>query len=141
MPTSELTTSLGNEGTIEQNSLPLQAIDVDPVCLERLARTGGATLLAMLVELFARSWADRGAKLDIAISEHDWYTCELTAHSLGSSAGNLGLRRIEQLARAIENAATIQNQVQLLDLFQQLESAWLQAEPQLRRAMPEDNVE
>jgi len=129
------------ECNIEQNNPPIQGIDVDPLCWERLTRTGGTSLFATLIELFARSWADRCVKLQTAIAEHDWYTFELTAHSLGSSAGNLGLRKIEQLARAIENAASSQNQARLQGLLEGLEPAWAQAEPQLRRAMAERPAE
>lgn len=120
---------------IEQYMAALQTVDVDPVCLERLVRTGGLALLVTLCDLFARSWIERRARLDTAISQADWHVFELTAHSLGSSAGNLGLRAVEQLARGIENSATAHNGAELAALGLELESAWQRAEPQLRLAI------
>lgn len=80
---------------------------LEPTAIERMRRFGGDTLVDRMAELFRRSAPDRHHAIALAILEGDLQAVRLTAHSLKSSAGNLGATRLQRLSESIEAAALL----------------------------------
>ena len=77
---------------------------LDPDALARLHRLGGAGFVAELLRLFDEQGSARVAAITSAAAAGDLETVRRSAHSLVSTAGNLGARRLQALATAIERA-------------------------------------
>lgn len=78
-------------------------LDTDTVA--RLVRLGGPAFVLELVRLFGEYGADRVAAIRSAAEAADLNGVRRDAHALVSTAGNLGARRLEQLAGTLERAA------------------------------------
>jgi HPt (histidine-containing phosphotransfer) domain-containing protein len=78
---------------------------LDPDALARLHRLGGAGFVAELLRLFDEQGTARVGEITNAAMADDLETARRSAHSLVSTAGNLGARRLQGLAAAIERAA------------------------------------
>lgn len=78
---------------------------VDMAALERLTRLGGAKLLRDMTELFLTHGRERLDALLAAASAGDAPGVERAAHSLKSSAGNLGARQLQHTAESLEAIA------------------------------------
>jgi len=98
--------------------LPGNGKDVDFPVPERLARIGGLDVDAGLkivrgkmpaylriLRLFAEGHAQDHEQLRHHLDHHDFLAAEHTAHALKGSASNIGAKRIQQLAAALEVAA------------------------------------
>lgn len=70
-----------------------------------MQRFGGESLLHQMLELFFQSAPVRQAGMAAALAGGDLGTLEQIAHSLKSSAGNLGATRLQFLCQSIEAAA------------------------------------
>ncbi|MDX1622652.1 MAG: Hpt domain-containing protein [Gemmatimonadota bacterium] len=79
--------------------------DVDPAGLERLRRLGGEALASKMVALFSELGEDRIAAARAAVADGDLETLERAAHSLKSSAGNVGAVRLQEQAQRVESGA------------------------------------
>jgi HPt (histidine-containing phosphotransfer) domain-containing protein len=77
----------------------------DPAALERLRSMGGAALLQKMIGLFFEHTPRRLRAAMDGENARDWYQVERAAHSLKSSAANLGLTAIHSLARRVEEMA------------------------------------
>lgn len=75
---------------------------LDPGGGDRIRRVGGESLWHRMVEMFLANAPARMAGLD---DGSDLKTMEQAAHSLKSSAGNLGASRLQYIAERIEVAA------------------------------------
>ncbi len=80
------------------------ASPVDPAALERLRSWGGDTLLEQLVALFLQETPTRVSAVRDALSGGDLAEAERGAHSLRSTAQNLGANHLSDLAREAEHA-------------------------------------
>ncbi|MCU0625181.1 MAG: Hpt domain-containing protein [Gemmatimonadaceae bacterium] len=78
-------------------------LDADAV--DRLLQLGGTAFLRELVSLFTAQGAQRVTSIEQALTRGDLDTVRRGAHSLVSTAGNLGTRRLQRLAGALEGAA------------------------------------
>lgn len=76
----------------------------DPQYIQRIRQYGGDQLVHQMVELFFTSGPDRTQEILSALRSDDLERAERVAHSLKSSAGNLGAVRAQRLAEAIEHA-------------------------------------
>lgn len=78
---------------------------LDPAALDRLRRIGGGTLLAQMVELYLANGPDRVRTLQDGAATGDVERVERAAHTMKSSAGNLGAIRLQRTAEALESSA------------------------------------
>lgn len=82
---------------------------VDPEALDRLKEWGGDTLVAKMVELFLEVTPERVEAIRKGLEVGDLNAIERGAHSLRSSAGNLGADAVRDLAGRIEELAAAGN--------------------------------
>lgn len=78
---------------------------LDPAALERLRRLGGDELTERMVGIFLRLGEDRLAAAREGLARSDPEMVERAAHSLRSSAGNVGARALVERAEAVERTA------------------------------------
>lgn len=78
---------------------------VEPQALQRLVRLGGFELLDRMMALFEEVGSGRTAAARDAVAAGDLETAGRAAHSVKSSAGNLGLLRLHRLAQELERRA------------------------------------
>jgi HPt (histidine-containing phosphotransfer) domain-containing protein len=78
---------------------------LDEAALVRLRRIGGPDLVRRLIELYLSNVEDRIGMLTKGVAEGDASQVELVAHTMKSSAGNLGALRLQQTAEALEASA------------------------------------
>lgn len=77
----------------------------EDAALERLESLGGASLVREMGALFVSLGAERVAAARAGVTYGDLDTIERAAHSLKSSAGNVGAVELQALAEAVERAA------------------------------------
>jgi two-component system, sensor histidine kinase and response regulator len=78
---------------------------MDPQAFVRLREWGGDVLLGKMVGLFLKNAPDRMEEIRAGLEEGDAPRAERGAHSLKSSAGNLGAERLRRLCQYLEDAA------------------------------------
>ena len=83
---------------------PPVASPVDPEALERLEEWGGEDLIRQLIELFLQGTPERIAAIRAAVAGGDIKEGERGAHSLRSTADNLGAGGLSALAAEAEMA-------------------------------------
>lgn len=91
------------------NSLEVSG-DIDPLFLTRLQELGGPKLASELVGMYLIRGVQLLDTISNGIEKKDITIIKNAAHSLISSAGNLGGKKVSELAKHIENAA-IDNQL------------------------------
>lgn len=97
---------------------------IDPRALARLQEWGGDKLLRELVRIFLDNSPTRVDQMRTAVNGGDIKDAERAAHSLKSSAANLGAERLRALASEVERAAA-QGDLQVTrDRLRELEGAW-----------------
>jgi HPt (histidine-containing phosphotransfer) domain-containing protein len=94
------------------------------VRLGQLRRLGGDKLIAELIDLFFKTTPQRLEAIRAAVEGGDPAAAARAAHSLTSSAGNLGAVALQQLAAALEERAAAGAADALPDLVRRLEEAW-----------------
>jgi len=82
-----------------------ESTDIDPLFLTRLQDLGGAKLASELVGMYLIRGAQLLETISSGIENEDYTAVKNAAHSLISSAGNLGGKKVSILAQQIENAA------------------------------------
>lgn len=112
---------------------------VEPAALERLNRIGGQEFLLEMIELFLENGPQRLAAARAAFDAGDYPALYRAAHSLKSTAGNLGARGLQTTAERVEGLAadeTVQGVpallVELSDGFERVREA-LEAERDRRK--------
>jgi HPt (histidine-containing phosphotransfer) domain-containing protein len=80
---------------------PLQDVSV----LEALLRYGPPSFLARLVDVYLETTAQHVDRAEISAAAMEWDSLVFAAHSLKSSAGNLGLPRMLDTVQKLEMAA------------------------------------
>ncbi len=78
---------------------------LDADTMARLLRLGGPGFVEELMRLFDDHGAQRVQAIAVAVDVGDMNGVRRGAHSLVSTAGNLGARRLQALASALERAA------------------------------------
>ena len=78
---------------------------LDGVALDRLRRIGGADLVRRMVQLYLDGGPDRVRSVREGAAAGNSSAVERAAHSMKSSAGNLGAIRLQHIAEAVEAAA------------------------------------
>lgn len=112
------------------------AIDQDAI--DRLVEWGGNKLLSQMLRLFLDNTPERFAQIENGLAEGgDLEEAHRGAHSLKSSAGNVGAMEVSELAARLEAAtkAGAVGDADVADLHEQLRSAYAQAEARLREIL------
>src|SRR5262245_22880040 len=78
---------------------------MDPAALERLRKLGGDALILRMFELFLGHAGSKVAEARARYDAGDLPAVERAAHSVKSSAGNLGAMRLFELAGTLERLA------------------------------------
>ena len=99
------------------NDLPL----IDMAQMDRLKEWGGKELQTKMVDLFLSHARDRMDQIRQGLSTTTPETAETGAHTLKSSAGNVGAQRVQQLAQEAETLAEKGNLDGIRSLFPRLE--------------------
>jgi HPt (histidine-containing phosphotransfer) domain-containing protein len=99
---------------------------LDTKALDRLREWGGEKLLAQMVRLFLENAPQRMAQVRLGAGEGDVKEAERGAHSLKSSAANLGAQRVRNLAADAERAASAGDREAVATLLPDLEEAFSQ---------------
>ncbi len=108
---------------------------IDMRALERLRKIGGEAFLSKIVTLFV-SHAEPAIKEAAAcLRVGDLDSVQRAAHSLKSSAGNLGAQQLQSLAGRIEQLAENQKAGEIQLLLADLEAAYLRAKARLAREL------
>lgn len=100
---------------------------IDPQALERLREWGGEKLAGQMVRLFLKNTGARMEQIRAGIAEGDLEEAERGAHSLKSSAANIGAEALRTLATRIESAALDADVEGARALLPGLESAYADA--------------
>jgi len=78
---------------------------LDGIAIGRIRRIGGDALVSNMVNMFLEHGAERVAAIRAAAEAGDVKAVEHIAHSLKSSAGNLGGTRLQETAEMLEQKA------------------------------------
>ena len=103
---------------------------IDPAAIEMLRELGGddePDLLAELVGVFLTDAPERLRDMHTALAEGDFELLERAAHTLKSSAANLGAVLLCQHAKSLEAAARAREEGELAELTSDCERAFEQA--------------
>lgn len=100
---------------------------VDPEALDRLREWGGDRLLAQMIRLFLSNAGTRVDQIRTGVREGIAREAEMGAHSLKSSAANLGAQRVRVLAADIELAAAAGDMEPVARVLPELEAAFAAA--------------
>lgn len=104
---------------------------LDPAALERLMRIGGQEFLVEMIELFLEHAPQRLAAARAAFDAGDITAVYRAAHSLKSTAGNLGARALQSVAERAEARAAAEEVGTLPALLDDMNQAYERVRPQL----------
>ncbi len=99
------------------------SIDIDPLFLRRLQELGGDKLATELVDMYLIRGAQLLETISDGIDDQKFSEIKNAAHSLISSAGNLGGKKISNLSKLMENAALEEQIDGMPDLLSELLTA------------------
>jgi len=108
-----------------------QTSAIDPEALERLREWGGEKLVGQMIRLFIANAGQRLDQIRVGVRDALIREAEMGAHSLKSSAANLGAEQVRVLAAAIELAAADGDMVPVRDRLSELEVAFAAAVSEL----------
>lgn len=97
---------------------------IDPQALERLREWGGDKLAAQMVRLFLKNSGARMDQIRLGVGNADPEEAERGAHSLKSSAANIGAENLRTLATQVESAALDQDVERMRSILPELEAAY-----------------
>ncbi|MBT5998245.1 MAG: Hpt domain-containing protein [Candidatus Marinimicrobia bacterium] len=97
--------------------------DIDPLFLRRLQELGGAKLASELVGMYLTRGAQLLETISAGIDNQDFAVIKNAAHSLISSAGNLGGKQVSDLSKLLETAAIEEQLGKMPDLLSELSTA------------------
>ncbi len=114
---------------------------IDPAALERLEEWGGPGLSKEIVQLFLDHGPVRMDQIRGAMDGEDLEAPERGAHSLKSSAANVGAHHVHRVASEVELAASSGDLQGVRDLIPDLEEAYVEATRELVVIVEEDGDE
>jgi HPt (histidine-containing phosphotransfer) domain-containing protein len=100
---------------------------IDPQALERLREWGGEKLAGQMVRLFLKNSGTRMDQIRTGVTGSDLQEAERGAHSLKSSAANIGAETLRTMATRMESAALDESLDAARTLLPELESAYASA--------------
>jgi HPt (histidine-containing phosphotransfer) domain-containing protein len=104
---------------------------IDPQALERLKEWGGDKLAGQMVSLFLKNTGTRMDQIRTGVAGGNLEEAERGAHSLKSSAANVGAEVLRTMATRMESAALDSNLDDARTLMPELESAYVGAMTEL----------
>jgi len=108
-----------------------ETVVVDTDALGRLEEWGGRELVRNMLEIFFAHAPERIEQIRSGADSGSMEEAERGAHSLKSSAGNLGARRLQARAAEMEERAADGELDAVTALLPELESAWAEAKAAL----------
>lgn len=106
---------------------------IDPQALDRLREWGGDKLAGQMVRLFLKNSGTRMDQIRTGVNGADLEEAERGAHSLKSSAANIGAELLRTLATRLESAALDGNEKAARSLLPDLEAAYAAAMGELEK--------
>jgi HPt (histidine-containing phosphotransfer) domain-containing protein len=100
---------------------------LDPQALDRLREWGGDKLAGQMVRLFLKNSGARMDQIRAGVGAADLQEAERGAHSLKSSAANIGAEFLRTLATRMESAALDESAEDARALLPELEAAYTDA--------------
>ncbi len=97
---------------------------IDPQALDRLREWGGDKLAGQMVRLFLKNSGARMDQIRAGVTGADLKEAERGAHSLKSSAANIGAELLRTLATRMESAALDESVEKASSLLPDLEAAY-----------------
>jgi len=117
-----------------------QVIDVS--ALDRLKEWGGDKLAGQMVRLFLKNSGTRMDQIRSGVGAEDAQETERGAHSLKSSAANIGAETLRLLATQIESAALDDDADRMRKILPDLEASYAAAMAELEsmeKEMPDES--
>ena len=121
--------------------MPIDPNIIDQAALKRLEDWGGTKLSNEIVRLFLENGPKRVDQIREAMDDEDLEVPERGAHSLKSSAANVGAQLLQEVAGALESAASEGDLKRVRELVPNLEQAFEQAVQELEVIVKEDGNE
>ena len=118
--------------------MPTNPTIIDPAALERLEEWGGPGLSKEIVQLFLDHGPVRMDQIRGAMDGEDLEAPERGAHSLKSSAANVGAHHVHRVASEVELAASGGDLERVRELIPNLEDAYAQATRELAVIVEEE---
>lgn len=100
---------------------------LDPEAIDRLRDWGGERLLGQMIRLFLENSAERMDQIRSGKNGTDLDEAGRGAHSLKSSAANVGAQRVREVAAEMERLCTDGRRDEFLALVPTLEEAYASA--------------
>ena len=107
--------------------------NLDPAAVERLQRLGGNEFVIKMIDLFAGYGAEKLHAAREAQAAGDLAAIADSVHPIKSSAGNVGAKRVQELARQIEELARQSKGESLPALLADLENAFSASKDELEQ--------
>lgn len=104
---------------------------VDGAALDRLLRIGGQSFLLEMIRLFLENAPQRLAAARIALEQGDHQGLYRAAHSLKSTAGNLGAHRLQAASERLEARAVAKGPEPLGPLLDEMDRCYEQVRDRL----------
>lgn len=104
-----------------------ESVVLDTDALGRLEEWGGRDLILKMLQLFLEHAPERMEQIRSGADDDSLEIAERGAHSLKSSAGNLGARRLQSLAAEVEDRAAAGDADGVASMLSDLESAYAEA--------------
>lgn len=104
-----------------------ETVVIDMKAIERLHEWGGKRLVAQMIDLFLQQAPQRVDGLRQGLANGDVETVERSAHSLKSTAGNLGATELSDLAGKAESAASQRDLATVRSLLAGIEAEYARA--------------
>jgi two-component system sensor histidine kinase/response regulator len=104
---------------------------IDMQALERLREWGGEKLVGQMVRLFLKNTGTRMDQIRTGVGGEDLDEAEKGAHSLKSSAANIGAESLRTFATRMESAALDSDLDGARTLLPELEAAYAEAMAEL----------
>lgn len=105
---------------------------LDPGAVDRLLRIGGQDFLIEMIDLFLEHAPRRLEAARAAYGESDFQTLYRAAHSLKSTAGNLGARPLQAVAERVEGLAAAEDGEEIPPLLDDMERRYEQVRAELQ---------
>ncbi|NQT63291.1 MAG: Hpt domain-containing protein [Candidatus Marinimicrobia bacterium] len=107
----------------DQVNYSTESGDIDPLFLRRLQELGGSKLANELVGMYLIRGAQLLENISAGIDSKAFSEIKNAAHSLISSAGNLGGKKVSNISKLMETAAIEEQIDSMPDLLSDLSSA------------------
>ena len=107
--------------------------NLDPAAMDRLQRLGGDEFVRKMIGLFVDYAAEKITAARQAMAEDNLPAVADAAHPIKSSAGNVGARKVQEIAQRIEQSARQSQREALPGLIAELEAAFAAAKTDLEQ--------